>query len=68
MIVFAEAGCYLTSWNPVTIPPVDFKHTRVGDTHWNVSFADGHAAFTKFLYTNGVSVWSGPTYTFRRDL
>ena len=67
MIVFGEAGCYITSWNPIPIPPENFRHTRVGDTRWNVSFADGHAAFTKFLYTNGINIWSGPAYTFRRD-
>ncbi len=68
MVVFGETGCYLTSWNPVAIPAVDFKHTTIGDTRWNVSFADGHAAFTKFLYTLGVNNWFGPTYTFNRDL
>jgi prepilin-type N-terminal cleavage/methylation domain-containing protein len=67
MIVFGEAGCYCTSWSGETIPPQDFVHTKYGDTRWNASFADGHAAFTRFLYTNGVDIWSGPNYTFRRD-
>jgi hypothetical protein len=65
MIVFGEVGCYCTSWSGETIPPQDFRHTKYGDTRWNASFADGLAAFTRFLYTNGINVWSGPSYTFR---
>jgi prepilin-type N-terminal cleavage/methylation domain-containing protein len=68
MIVFGEGGCFIAGWNGEAYPPEDFKHTKFGDYRWNASFADGHAAFTRFLYTNGVAVQSGATYTFNRDL
>ena len=67
MIVFGEGGCFIAGWNGEAYPPEDFKHTKFGDYRWNASFADGHAAFTRFLYTPGVAVPSGPSYTFRRD-
>jgi hypothetical protein len=33
---------------------------------WNITFADGHAAFTRMQYTKGVRTMSGPDYTFDR--
>ncbi len=66
MIIIAEEGCYFTSWNPDTIQPQDFRHTKYGDTRWNTAFSDGHAAFTRFIYQKGIRNMWGPDYTFDR--
>jgi prepilin-type N-terminal cleavage/methylation domain-containing protein/prepilin-type processing-associated H-X9-DG protein len=66
MIIIGDEGCYFPSWNPTQIPAQDFPHTKYGDTRWNVTFADGHAAFTRFLYELGIRNMFGPNYTFDR--
>jgi prepilin-type N-terminal cleavage/methylation domain-containing protein/prepilin-type processing-associated H-X9-DG protein len=66
MIVIGEEGCYFPSWNPVQMPRENFRHTKYGDTRWNVAFVDGHAGFTRFIYQLGVRNMTGPDYTFDR--
>jgi prepilin-type processing-associated H-X9-DG protein len=36
------------------------------DWRFNTSFADGHANFTKYLYTEGIINLTGPDYTIDR--
>ncbi len=67
MVTMGEEGCFFPPWNPIDpLPAENFRHTKFGDTRWNMTFADGHAAFLKLTYTPGVRVWSGPDYTFNR--
>ena len=66
MVILGEDGCYFPPWNPIDIPRQDFRHTKYGDTRWNITFADGHAAFTRLIYVLGVRTMSGPDYTFDR--
>jgi len=67
MVTIAEEGCYFPSWNPISpLPKENFRHTKFGDTRWNLTFADGHAAFTPIIYVPGVRTMSGRDYTFDR--
>ena len=66
MVILGEDGSYFPPWNPVDIPPQDFRHTKYLDTRWNITFGDGHAAFVRILYTKGVRTMSGLDYTFDR--
>ena len=66
MVTLGEEGAYFPPWNPIAIPPQCFLHTKYGDTRWNITFADGHAAFTRIVYVPGVRTMSGPDYTFDR--
>jgi prepilin-type N-terminal cleavage/methylation domain-containing protein/prepilin-type processing-associated H-X9-DG protein len=48
MVVIVEAGFLWPPWNNVNAPVTELRHTRnLGDNRFNVSFADGHAAFTR---------------------
>ena len=69
MVTIGEKGAYYPSTNPkpTDILPVFFRHTKFLDFRFNVAFADGHAAFTKFNYSPGVYNWTGADYTFLRD-
>ncbi|MDB6058869.1 MAG: hypothetical protein JWO95_2713 [Verrucomicrobiales bacterium] len=69
MVTIGEEGAYYPSSNPnpAAILPVYFRHTAFMDFRFNVAFADGHAAFTKFIYSAGVNNWTGTDYTFLRD-
>jgi prepilin-type N-terminal cleavage/methylation domain-containing protein/prepilin-type processing-associated H-X9-DG protein len=69
MVTIGEEGAYYPSSNPnpAAILPVYFRHTKFLDFRFNVAFADGHAGFTKFIYTAGVNNWTGTDYTFLRD-
>jgi prepilin-type N-terminal cleavage/methylation domain-containing protein len=66
MVTLGEDGCYFPPWNPVDIPPQTFRHTKPGDFRWNITFADGHAAFTRIVFVLGVRTMTGPDYTFDR--
>jgi prepilin-type N-terminal cleavage/methylation domain-containing protein len=66
MIIIGEEGSYFGAWNPIAIEPRFFVHTKYGDTRWNDTFADGHAAFIRFIYLQGVRNMTGPDYTFDR--
>ena len=67
MVTIGEEGCYFPSWNPISpLPKENFRHTKFGDTRWNITFADGHAAFTRIIYVPGVRTMSGSDYTFDR--
>jgi len=68
MIIIGEEGSYFGAWNPIAIEPRFFVHTKYGDTRWNDTFADGHAAFTRFIYQLGIRNMFGPNYTFDRTV
>ncbi len=64
MVVIVEAGFLWPPWNNVNAPVVELRHTRnVGDNRFNVSFADGHAAFTR----SQISALSTNDYTMQLD-
>jgi len=69
MITTGEEGCYYPTYNPD--PSVFknewFRHTKWMDWRFNTAFADGHAKFTKFIYTPGVRNVTGPDYTIDRN-
>jgi prepilin-type N-terminal cleavage/methylation domain-containing protein/prepilin-type processing-associated H-X9-DG protein len=69
MITIGEEGCYYPTYNPdpAVIKTEFFRHTKYMDWRFNVSFADGHARFTKFLYTPGVRNVTGDDYTIDRN-
>ena len=71
MVTLAENGAYFPVWNADTAgnfvyggPPsdIEFRHTKVKDYRFNVQFADGHAAFTRFK----PGVWANADYTMDR--
>ena len=64
--IIGEAGCYFPSGNPISIPPQTFRHFKYGDTRGNVTFADSHAGFIRFIYESDVRNMSGPDYMFDR--
>jgi prepilin-type N-terminal cleavage/methylation domain-containing protein len=43
-----------------------FFHTKPLDWRFDISFCDGHAAFTRILYSNNVNIYTGPNYTWDR--
>jgi len=43
-----------------------YSSYQYGDTRGNVTFADGHAGFIRFIYESGVRNMSGSDYTFDR--
>ncbi|HEY5505824.1 MAG TPA: prepilin-type N-terminal cleavage/methylation domain-containing protein [Sedimentisphaerales bacterium] len=68
MITICEEGAYYPAFNPeLASTPEFFRHTKVLDFRFNDTFADGHAKFTKSIYTPGLPVPTGPDYTFLRD-
>jgi prepilin-type processing-associated H-X9-DG protein len=71
MITLAENGAFFPVWNGNTAgnyvyggkpDPIEFRHTKVNDYRFNAVYADGHAAFTRFV----MGVWSNPDYTMDR--
>ena len=69
MVTIGEEGGYYPAFNPdpAVILKEFFRHTKYLDFQFNVAFADGHAKFTKFIYTLGINNPTGPDYTFLRD-
>jgi prepilin-type N-terminal cleavage/methylation domain-containing protein/prepilin-type processing-associated H-X9-DG protein len=68
MVIIGEEGAYYPAFNPELATQKEFfRHTPYLDFRFNVAFADGHARFTKFTYTAGLTVPSGVDYTFLRD-
>ena len=62
MVVIVEAGFLWPPWNNVNAPVTELRHTRnLGDNRFNVSFADGHAAFTR----SHISALSTNDYTMQ---
>ncbi len=66
MVIIGEAGCYFPPWNGAPAPPEEYRHTKYLDHRWNITFADGHAAFTRIFLTNGIQVMTTTLYTFDR--
>ncbi len=71
MVILAENGAYFPVWNADISGkyvygnppnPIEFRHTKVDDFRFNAVFADGHAAFIRFLK----GIWSNPDYTMDR--
>jgi prepilin-type N-terminal cleavage/methylation domain-containing protein/prepilin-type processing-associated H-X9-DG protein len=69
MITIGEEGAYYPTMNPTPadILPVYFRHTKFLDFRFNVTFADGHAKFTRFDYMAGIKTPTGADYTILRD-
>ena len=69
MVTIGEEGGYYPAFNPdpSVILKEFFRHTKYLDFRFNVAFADGHAKFTKFIYSLGINNPTGPDYTFLRD-
>ncbi len=69
MVTIGEEGAYYPAFNPdpAVILKEFFRHTKYLDFRFNVAYADGHAGFTKFVYTLGINNVTGPDYTFLRD-
>jgi prepilin-type N-terminal cleavage/methylation domain-containing protein/prepilin-type processing-associated H-X9-DG protein len=69
MVTISEEGGYYPAFNPdpAVILKEFFRHTKYLDFRFNVAFGDGHAGFTKFIYTAGLGIPTGPDYTFLRD-
>lgn len=64
MVVIVEAGFLWPPWNNVNAPVTELRHTRnLGDNRFNVSFADGHASFTR----SQISALSTNDYTMQLD-
>lgn len=66
MVTIGEAGCFFPPWNGTAAPAEEYRHSKFLDHRWNITFADGHAAFTRLLLTNGVQVIFTANYTFDR--
>ncbi|HEX5221332.1 MAG TPA: DUF1559 domain-containing protein [Verrucomicrobiae bacterium] len=71
MVTLAENGAYFPVWNADTSgnfvygsapDPIEFRHTKKGDYHFNALFADGHASWVLFR----MGIWSNPDYTMDR--
>ncbi|HNQ74796.1 MAG TPA: DUF1559 domain-containing protein [Verrucomicrobiota bacterium] len=71
MVTLAENGAYFPVWNANTSGsfvyggppnPIEFRHTRINDYHFNAQFADGHAAWTEFK----MGIWANGDYTMDR--
>jgi hypothetical protein len=65
------AGAYFPVWNANGAGtfvyggppnPIEFRHTKNNDYHFNAQFADGHAAFVQFR----MGVWANSDYTMDR--
>lgn len=69
MIIMGEEGCYYPAFNPdpTVIKKSFFRHTKYLDFRFNVTFADGHAEFTRFIYSPGINNPTELDYTFLRD-
>jgi len=65
-VTIGEAGCFFPPWNGLAAPPEEYRHSKYLDHRWNITFADGHAAFTRIMLTNGVQVMFTASYTFDR--
>jgi len=66
MVTIGEAGCFFPPWNGTPAPPEEYRHSKFLDHRWNITFADGHAAFIRIQLTNGVQVMFTAHYTFDR--
>ncbi len=66
MVILGEEGAYFPPWNGSLPPDQYYVHTRPGDLRWNLTYADGHAQFTKINFRLGVQLMSTAEYTFDR--
>lgn len=71
MVVLAENGAYFPVWNGDTSghfvygsapDPIEFRHTKKDDYHFNALFADGHAGWIQFR----MGIWANSDYTMDR--
>ena len=68
MVTICEEGAYYPAFNPSLASQKEFfRHTRFLDFRFNLAFGDGHAGFTKSIYTPGLDNPTGAEYTFLRD-
>ena len=47
MVMLSEGGAFYLAWDQINAPASFYWHTKPNDNRWNVSFADGHAAFVQ---------------------
>jgi len=67
MVTICEPGVYYpTLNNGLATEAKLFPHTPYLDFQFNITFADGHARFTKITYTPGINVPTGLDYTMLR--
>ncbi len=66
-VIMGEAGSFYPPWNGVPAPKEHYTHTPYGDHRWNMTFADGHAAFTRIVLVPGRILMRTNDYSFDRD-
>jgi prepilin-type N-terminal cleavage/methylation domain-containing protein len=67
MVIMAEGGCFYVVWNGTDAPTDEYRHSRFPDPRWNVTFADGHSAFTRLTFNKPLITRYTDNYTFDRD-
>jgi prepilin-type N-terminal cleavage/methylation domain-containing protein len=67
MVICAESGPYAPAWDGWRPLPQEFTHTKSPDMRWNLTFADGHADFIRFVWIPGIPVMYTNNYSFDRD-
>jgi type II secretory pathway pseudopilin PulG len=66
-VTLGEAGSFHVPYNGAAVPREQFLHTKYRDHRFNLTFADGHSAFTKMVWLPGVSLMVTNDYSFDRD-
>lgn len=71
MVILGEMGAYRVAWDNVNASQEEYRHSKFPEARWNLTFADGHAAFLKIgKPRSGAApvIAATPDYTFNRDL
>jgi prepilin-type N-terminal cleavage/methylation domain-containing protein len=67
MVTIGEEGAYFPPWNGTAADEMDYVHSKYMDHRWNVTYADGHAQFTRITLQIGVRLMYTANYTFDRS-
>jgi prepilin-type N-terminal cleavage/methylation domain-containing protein/prepilin-type processing-associated H-X9-DG protein len=67
LVTMGESGCFWPPYDGLSAPQNEYLHTKFRDHRWNITFADGHAAFTRIVWVPGLRVLYTNDYSFDRD-
>jgi prepilin-type N-terminal cleavage/methylation domain-containing protein len=67
MVITGDNGWHAVVYGAVSTIASDFPHSKLGEYHFNLAFADGHSSFTRMIMIPGVPVLYTNDYSLDRD-
>ncbi|HWD92119.1 MAG TPA: prepilin-type N-terminal cleavage/methylation domain-containing protein [Verrucomicrobiae bacterium] len=67
MVIMTELAAYRIAWDGINAAPEEYRHSKYPDPRWNMTFADGHAAFIQMQFKPPIITRWTDAYSFDRS-